>query len=91
MTDRPTLAELTAGLPFSRRHIGPSPDDAQKMLELVGQPTVDALLNAAVPEAIRSTDRLDLPAALTEPEAIEALRALAARNRPMVSMIGLGY
>jgi glycine dehydrogenase len=91
MTDRPTLAELTAGLPFSRRHIGPSPDDAQKMLELVGQPTVDALLNAAVPEAIRSTDRLDLPAALTEPEAIEALRALAAQNRPMVSMIGLGY
>jgi glycine dehydrogenase len=91
MTDRPTLAELTAGLPFSRRHIGPSPDDAQKMLALVGQPSVRALLDTAVPEAIRSTDRLDLPAALTEPEAIEALRALAAQNRPMVSMIGLGY
>ncbi|HEY0357297.1 MAG TPA: aminomethyl-transferring glycine dehydrogenase [Mycobacteriales bacterium] len=91
MTDRPTLAELTAGVPFSRRHIGPSPDDARKMLDLVGQPSVDALLDAAVPEAIRSTERLDLPPALTEPEAIEALRALAARNTPMVQMIGLGY
>jgi glycine dehydrogenase len=91
MTDRPTLAELTAGVPFSRRHIGPSPADARTMLDLVGQPSVDALLAAAVPEAIRSTDRLDLPAALTEPQAIEALRALAARNTPMVQMIGLGY
>jgi glycine dehydrogenase len=91
MTDRPTLAELTAGVPFSRRHIGPSRDDAQTMLDLVGHPTVDALLDAAVPQAIRSTDRLNLPTALTEPEAIEALRALAARNTPMVQMIGLGY
>jgi glycine dehydrogenase len=91
MTDRPTLAELTAGVPFSRRHIGPSRDDAQRMLDLVGHPTVDDLLDAAVPEAIRSTDRLNLPAALTEPEAIEALRALAARNTTMVQMIGLGY
>jgi glycine dehydrogenase len=91
MTDRPTLAELTAGVPFSRRHIGPSSDDAQKMLDLVGQPSVDALLDTAVPEAIRSTERLDLPPALTEPDAIAALRALAAQNTPMVSMIGLGY
>ncbi|HEV7826060.1 MAG TPA: aminomethyl-transferring glycine dehydrogenase [Mycobacteriales bacterium] len=91
MSDRPTLAELAAGVPFSRRHIGPSPDDLAAMLKVVGLPSVDALLDAAVPEAIRSTERLDLPEALTEPEAIEALRALAARNRPMVSMIGLGY
>jgi glycine dehydrogenase len=91
MSDRPTLAELAAGVPFSRRHIGPSPDDLAAMLEVVGLPSVDALLDAAVPEAIRSTERLDLPEALTEPQAIEALRALAARNRPMVSMIGLGY
>jgi glycine dehydrogenase len=91
MTDRPTLAELTAGVPFSRRHIGPAPADVAKMLDVVGQPSLDALLAAAVPEVIRSAERLDLPAALTEPEATAALRALAARNRPMVQMIGLGY
>ncbi|HEY0484643.1 MAG TPA: aminomethyl-transferring glycine dehydrogenase [Mycobacteriales bacterium] len=93
MSDRPAdpLHDLAAGVPFSRRHIGLSPDDVAAMLKVVGQPSVDALLEAAVPEAIRSTERLDLPPALTEPEAVEALRALAARNRPMVSMIGLGY
>jgi glycine dehydrogenase len=61
------------------------------MLDVVGLPTVDALLEAAVPEAIRSTERLDLPPALTEADATAALRELAGRNRPMVQMIGLGY
>src|SRR5215218_8714687 len=91
MTDRPSLAELAAGVPFSRRHIGPSAAEKRRMLSVVGQPTIDALLEAAVPEVIRSHERLALPEAATEPEAIGELRAFAARNRPMTQMIGLGY
>jgi glycine dehydrogenase len=91
MTDRPTLSELATGVPFSRRHIGPSVAEQQRMLDTIGQPSVDALLEAAVPEVIRSHERLALPDAATEPEAIAELRALAARNRPMTQMIGLGY
>jgi len=91
MTDRPTLSELATGVPFSRRHIGPSAAEQQRMLDTIGQPSVDALLEAAVPEVIRSHERLALPDAATEPEAIAELRALAARNRPMTQMIGLGY
>jgi glycine dehydrogenase len=91
MTDRPSLAELAAGVPFSHRHIGPSAADRERMLAAIGQPTVDALLEAAVPAVIRAHGRLALPEAATEPEAIAELRALAARNRPMTQMIGLGY
>src|SRR5215218_518353 len=91
MTDRPSLAELAAGVPFSRRHIGPSAAEKRRMLDVVGHPSVDALLEAAVPAVIRANERLALPAAATEPEAIAQLRALAARNRPMTQMIGLGY
>ncbi len=91
MTDRPSLTDLAAGVPFSRRHIGPSDADEQRMLDAIGQPTVDALLEAAVPAVIRANERLALPEAATEPEAIAELRAVAALNRPMTQMIGLGY
>ncbi|OLB74208.1 MAG: glycine dehydrogenase (aminomethyl-transferring), partial [Actinobacteria bacterium 13_2_20CM_2_71_6] len=45
----------------------------------------------AIPETIRWHGTLDLPPAATEAEAIAELRELARRNRPLVSMIGLGY
>ncbi|MDQ1658561.1 MAG: glycine dehydrogenase [Cryptosporangiaceae bacterium] len=91
MTDRPTLAELSAGVPFSRRHIGPSPAQIRTMLAAVGYDSTDALLEAAVPAVIHAHEGMALPAAATEPEAIAELRALAAQNRPMTQMIGLGY
>ncbi|GAB3492918.1 aminomethyl-transferring glycine dehydrogenase [Amycolatopsis cihanbeyliensis] len=76
---------------FATRHIGPSPAEQAKMLAECGYGSLDALAESAVPTAIRSTGELDLPPAATEQEATAELRALAARNRPMVQMIGLGY
>src|SRR5688572_8313309 len=89
--DRAILTDLSRGAPFARRHIGPSPDDQQRMLDLIGYSSTDELMDAAIPEAIRTRGGLDLPAAATEPEVIAELRAIAARNRSMVQMIGLGY
>jgi glycine dehydrogenase len=77
--------------PFSARHIGPSADDVRHMLTTVGHESVDELMDIAIPETIRFHGRLDLPPATTEAETIAELRAIAARNRPLVSMIGLGY
>ncbi|GAA1712588.1 aminomethyl-transferring glycine dehydrogenase [Nonomuraea bangladeshensis] len=77
--------------PFAGRHIGPSEADQQRMLEAVGFESVADLVAVAVPEAIRAKDRLTLPAAVSESEAIAELRALAGRNRVLTSMIGLGY
>jgi glycine dehydrogenase len=86
-----TLAALEQAAPFSTRHIGPGPDDQAKMLAVVGAGSLEELAEAAVPEVIRATERLDLPAAASEPEVLAELRALAARNRVTVPMIGLGY
>ncbi|WP_336206524.1 aminomethyl-transferring glycine dehydrogenase [Nonomuraea sp. LPB2021202275-12-8] len=77
--------------PFSTRHIGPSQSEQQRMLETVGFESVADLVAVAVPEAIRAKDRLKLPAAASEVEAIAELRALADRNQVLTSMIGLGY
>lgn len=76
---------------FAARHIGTSTADQDAMLKAVGQPSLDALMDACMPALIRSRDGLGLPQAVTETEAQAELAALAAQNRPMRNMIGLGY
>ena len=76
---------------FAARHIGPQADERGKMLAALGLTDLDELVEQALPAAIAMTDRLDLPAALTETEALGELRALAGRNHARTAMIGLGY
>jgi glycine dehydrogenase len=76
---------------FSHRHIGPRPDDVDTMLRALGHESLESLMTAAVPSAIRSEGVFDLPEAVSETAASDELRALAARNGPAEAMIGLGY
>ncbi|CAM5437922.1 Glycine dehydrogenase (decarboxylating) [Streptomyces fumanus] len=85
------LTELEQGIPFEQRHIGPDHEAQAKMLAQVGYGSLDELTAAAVPEAIRSADALDLPGARSEAEVLAELRSLADRNQVLDSMIGLGY
>jgi len=90
MTDSP-VPTADAPAPFVARHVGPREAELEHMLGVVGYPSLDALTQAAVPAAIRLPGSLDLPAATDERAVLEQLAAIARRNRPMVSMIGLGY
>jgi glycine cleavage system P protein (glycine dehydrogenase) len=76
---------------FADRHIGPDSTDVRHMLEATGYSSLDELMDAAIPEVIRWHDKLDLPAAASEPEVLAELRELAGRNTVATSMIGLGY
>jgi glycine dehydrogenase len=76
---------------FSTRHIGPQADDREKMLAALGLTDLEQLVDQSLPRSIRSTQPLALPPALSEPETLAVLRELASRNRPLISMIGLGY
>ncbi|WP_018656227.1 aminomethyl-transferring glycine dehydrogenase [Actinomadura flavalba] len=76
---------------FADRHIGPAAGDLHRMLAAIGYSGAEALLDAAVPAAIRTGRPLDLPPALSEPAALERLAEIAARNTVLTSMIGLGY
>ncbi|KAK1265743.1 hypothetical protein QJS04_geneDACA017884 [Acorus gramineus] len=70
---------------FPRRHNSATPSDQTKMSESVGFPTLDALIDATVPSAIRSdpmrfgNPRFDL--GLTESLMVAHMEALAAKNR----------
>ena len=76
---------------FASRHIGPDTDEQTHMLKSIGYASLDALMDAAIPEVIRWHGSLDLPEAASEAETIAELRAIASRNRVTTSMIGLGY
>ena len=75
---------------FARRHLGDSPADTAAMLAELGYPSVDALVDAAVPAQIR-TEPLRLPAAAGESAALAELRAIASDNRVFRNFIGMGY
>ncbi|GAB44610.1 glycine dehydrogenase [Gordonia terrae NBRC 100016] len=76
---------------FTSRHIGPDASGARRMLDTVGYDGLDELIDAAVPDSIRTHSPLNTPAARSETEVLAALRAMAARNEQRVQMIGLGY
>ncbi len=76
---------------FRRRHIGIAPHDIEPMLSEIGVGSIDALIAETMPPSIMQREPLRLGAALSEREALDRLRAMAARNRVCVSMIGQGY
>ena len=76
---------------FVHRHIGPTEAEIAEMLETLGIDSLDALIDAAVPAAIRSDRPLALPPSRTERDVLAELRRMASDNKLMRSMIGTGY
>ncbi|HJU70090.1 MAG TPA: aminomethyl-transferring glycine dehydrogenase [Gemmatimonadaceae bacterium] len=76
---------------FASRHIGPSDDEIKEMLGALGYRSLDELIEATVPAAIRVRGPLDLPPAQSEYEALARLRAVARKNRRSRSFLGLGF
>ena len=76
---------------FTARHIGPSQTDIAAMLESIGQKSLDTLIEAVVPSAIRSSDPLTIGDSKTERELLDELKTIADQNVIMKSYIGMGY
>ena len=76
---------------FARRHLGSGPAETAAMLDLVGYPSLDALIEAAVPTNIRLRRPLAIPTGLSESEALGELRFISARNQVFRSYLGMGY
>jgi glycine dehydrogenase len=87
------LTENSTTVPdrFVRRHNGPRPEEAAAMLKVLGYPSLEAMVDATVPKAIRMAKPLQLPAARSEYEALAALKEIASQNQVCRSFIGMGY
>lgn len=85
------LGELENNTEFAARHIGPYEDDERHMLSVIGAASRRALIEAIVPRAIARSKPMDLPAPVTEAQALAEMKALASQNKVLKSFIGQGY
>ncbi|MBD1805533.1 aminomethyl-transferring glycine dehydrogenase [Microcoleus sp. FACHB-SPT15] len=76
---------------FTKRHIGPSAEEVQQMLDVLGLATLEDLIDQTVPQAIRLTRPLQLPAQQSEYAALRQLKEIASKNQVFRSFIGMGY
>jgi len=90
-----TIKHVEAAIPpaesFVPRHVGPDENDVAEMVKTLGFSSLDALIDATVPQKIRFRDGLSLPKGMTELEVLTYFRALAAKNQVFRSFIGMGY
>jgi glycine dehydrogenase len=90
-TALPRLADLENASEFTARHIGPDATDEARMLAAIGPASRRALIDAIIPRSIARPAPMDLPAPLTEAQALAELKALAGQNRVLTSHLGCGY
>ncbi len=89
--DRPTLIELEGRDAFVARHIGPPERERAAMLDTLGVGSIEELIDQTVPDDIRMAAPLDLPDPIGQQTAQDELRSIASANRPLTSLIGMGY
>jgi glycine dehydrogenase len=88
---QPARSLLSQPADFPHRHIGPNAAEARQMLDLLGHPSLDALIDKTVPSQIRLNRPLSLPAAKSEFEVLATLKEIASQNQVYRSFIGMGY
>src|SRR6185503_13756756 len=76
---------------FVRRHVGPGDHEVQAMLQGLGHESMDALVDATVPGALRTSRPLNLPPAASEHATLQELSKIAAKNEVWRSYLGMGY
>jgi glycine dehydrogenase len=76
---------------FIRRHIGPSEEDQNKMLNELGFKNLDDLISKTVPENILLKEELDIGEPNSEYEALRKLKAISKKNKIYSNFIGMGY
>ncbi len=87
----PSLHELENADEFIARHIGIEAADEARMLPVIGSATRKELIDGIVPQAIRRSKPMNLPAPVTEAGALAELKAIAAKNKVVRNFIGQGY
>ena len=91
ITALPTFRELENADEFIARHIGIEPADEALMLAVIGSATRKELIDGIVPAAIRRSRPMDLPAPVSEADALAELKVMAGKNKVARNFIGQGY
>ncbi len=76
---------------FHYRHIGPNAAETKQMLEVIGENSLESLIDKTIPKGIRLKDELNLPEAISEQEYLTEIKKIASKNKLYKNYIGQGY
>ncbi len=76
---------------FLGRHIGPNAEETKQMLQTIGMPSLDSLIDKTVPDAIRMNNNLAIAPSMSEFEYLQHIQEVAAKNKVCKNYIGQGY
>jgi glycine dehydrogenase len=76
---------------FTGRHIGPNEQDSKKMLKKIGVNSLNELTDQTVPSAIRMSNPLNIPPAMSEHEYLKHIKEISLKNKVFTNYIGQGY
>ncbi|GMK59068.1 hypothetical protein CspeluHIS016_0700830 [Cutaneotrichosporon spelunceum] len=77
---------------FLPRHVGPTEQDTQEMLETLGYKTMDEFIKATVPDDVRISEfNSDDITPYSELELLRRVEEIGSMNKNMKSYIGMGY
>ena len=76
---------------FIARHIGPSKEDQEIMLQAVGAKSLDDLMKNTVPEKILLSEELKVSKPVSENDALKMLKSISKKNEIFRNFIGMGY
>ncbi|MFA8451453.1 MAG: aminomethyl-transferring glycine dehydrogenase [Bacteroidales bacterium] len=76
---------------FIKRHIGPRKDEMKPMLDKVGVPSLEALIEETIPAPVRNKEGLKLEKSMNEFEYLQHIKAIGAKNKIFRTYIGMGY
>jgi len=76
---------------FVNRHIGPSKEQVESMLETIKVSSLDEMIEKTIPSKIRLKEKFELGEPLTENDFLNHLKEMAKKNKIFKSYIGMGY
>ena len=76
---------------FASRHVGPRPEEVERMLKVIGVSSMDELIDKTIPAQIRLKEPLQMDEPMSESAFLEHTRQLALKNKLYKSYIGMGY
>lgn len=82
---------LASSEKFRNRHISPSENELNEMLNTIGVNSLDTLIDETIPSTIRLKQPLQLPKPLSENLFLKSFKTTIGKNQIFKSFIGLGY
>ena len=76
---------------FLNRHIGPSSNEVEEMLDYLGFKNLSDFSNSIIPNNIISSKKMNIPSAISESEVLMELESIASKNTINRNFLGHGY